>query len=200
MGHATLRKTKISLSIQGKSRCPGTSLNVILRMKSQHEGALTPQCIIWKNKQVPNTTRQVACHPMNNSRGKRSSIPQPKTRHDSPVPNLQGPCDRSQKGRESMRFGPQLKMRPSSIAPKPVESREAPPKSTVSLTSQRHPEKLPEVTGTSRENPGVPATTRERTRDSPFNACGGQIPCRDSRAMPRSRSQLKWRFDCHGTT
>ena len=33
------------------------------------------------------------------------------------------------------------------------------PKSTVSLTSQRHPEKLPEVTGTSQGNPGFPAAT-----------------------------------------
>ena len=27
------------------------------------------------------------------SRGKRSSMPQPKTRPDSPVPSLQGPCN-----------------------------------------------------------------------------------------------------------
>ena len=31
------------------------------------------------------------------SRGKRSSMPRPKTRPDSPVPSLQGPCDRSLK-------------------------------------------------------------------------------------------------------
>ena len=31
------------------------------------------------------------------SRGKRSSMPQSKTRPDSPVPSLQGPCDRSLK-------------------------------------------------------------------------------------------------------
>ena len=37
----------------------------------------------------------------------------------------------------------------------PVEFREAPPYSTVTLTSQRHAEKLPEVTGTSRWNPGA---------------------------------------------
>ena len=35
---------------------------------------------------------------------------------------------------------PQLVMRSSSIAPNPVEFREAPPNSTVPLTSQRHPE------------------------------------------------------------
>ena len=31
---------------------------------------------------------------------KRSSMPQPKTRPDSPVPSLQGPCDRSLKSEE----------------------------------------------------------------------------------------------------
>ena len=38
--------------------------------------------------------------------------------------------------------------------------------STVSLTSQRHPENLPEVTGTSRGNPGILAKT-ERDLESP---------------------------------
>ena len=66
-------------------------------------------------------------------------------------------------------FQTQLEMRPSSIAPTPVESREAPPNSTVSLTSHRHHEKLPEVTVTSGGNPGFPAATQERPRDSPFN-------------------------------
>ena len=41
-------------------------------------------------------------------------------------------------------------------------SREAPPNTTVSLNSQRLPEKLPEVTGTSRGNPEFPEVTRER--------------------------------------
>ena len=56
------------------------------------------------------------------------------------------------------------------IAPNPVESREAPPKSTVFLTSQKHTEKLPEVTGTSRGNTGFPAATSERPRESLFKA------------------------------
>ena len=37
----------------------------------------------------------------------------------------------------------QLESRPSSTAPNPVEFGAAPPNCTVSLTSQRHPEKLP---------------------------------------------------------
>ena len=40
---------------------------------------------------------------------------------------------------------------------------------TVSLTSQRHPEKLPEVTSTIRVNPGFIAATIERTQESFFN-------------------------------
>ena len=77
--------------------------------------------------------------------------------------------------RGTLRFPPQLEMRPSSIIPNPVESREAPPNSRVFLTFHRHPEKLPEVTVTSRGNTGFPAAPRERPRDSPFNASGGPI-------------------------
>ena len=48
---------------------------------------------------------------------------------------------------------------PRSSCTKPSGVPRAPPKSTVCLTSQRHPEKLPEVTGTSRGNPVFPAAT-----------------------------------------
>ena len=51
---------------------------------------------------------------------KRSSIPPHKTRPDSPVPTLQGPCDLSQKWRGNLRFLPQPEMRPSSIKTNPV--------------------------------------------------------------------------------
>ena len=85
----------------------------------------------WSRKkpQVPNTARQAASLPGDISRGRRSSMTQPKTRPDSPVPSLQGPCDRSLKS-GTQRFLPQLEMRPSSNAPSPVESREAPPTSS----------------------------------------------------------------------
>ena len=63
-----------------------------------------------------------------------------------------------------------LKMMPFSISPNPVEFREVTPNSTVSLSSQRHNEKLPEVTGTSRGNPGFSAVTRERPREC-FKMC-----------------------------
>ena len=138
-------------------------------MKAQHEGALTP-CIVQKNPQVLHTARQVECHPVNNSIGKQSSFPPHKTRPDSPVPTLQGPCHPSQKWRGTLTLLPQSEIRSSSIAPVPVMSREAPLNSTVSLTSQRNPAKLPEVMGTSRGNPGFPATPRERPREFFFEA------------------------------
>ena len=49
-----------------------------------------------------------------------------KTRPDSPVPTLQGPCGRCQKWRGSLRFLPPIEMRPSFISSNLVESREAP--------------------------------------------------------------------------
>src|SRR5574340_5034 len=45
-----------------------------------------------------------------------------------------------------------------------------------SLASQSHHEKPPEVTCTSRGNPGFPSSTRERLRETLFNASRGQIP------------------------
>ena len=65
-----------------------------------------------------------------------------KTRHDSPVPTLQGPCSRSQNRRGSLRFLPPLEMRPSSIAPNPAESREA-------LPTPQHPSPLRVTMGSS---------------------------------------------------
>src|SRR5574337_510967 len=46
----------------------------------------------------------------------------------------------------------------------------------VSLGSQSHHEKPPEVTCTSRGNPGFPALTRERPRETFFNTSPGQSP------------------------
>ena len=137
---------------------------------------------------------------MNNSRGKWSSMPQHEMRPDSPVPTLQRPCNRSQKWIGTLRFPPQLEMRTSCIAPNPVKSREAPPNSTVSLASHRHPEKLPEVTGISRGNPGLPAATRKDLEIPSSMRLETRFPYRDSRAMPCSPSQLEWRLDFPCTT
>ncbi|MBR3327214.1 MAG: hypothetical protein IKG22_07820, partial [Atopobiaceae bacterium] len=47
--------------------------------------------IIGFDDNVTNIIEELA---LANEKGKRSSMPQPKTRPDSPVPSLQGPCDR----------------------------------------------------------------------------------------------------------
>ena len=70
--------------------------------------------------------------------------------------------------RGNLRFLPELEMRCSSIVPNPVESREAPPNSTVFLTSHRHPRKLPEVTFTSRGNTGFPCHNSRKTSRFPL--------------------------------
>ena len=112
---------------------------------------------------------------------------------------MQGPCDLSQKWRGTLRFLLQLEMSPSYIPPNAEESREAPPNCTVSLTSQRHSEKLPEVAGTSQGNPGFYAVTRERPRESLFNASWGAIPLpwlESNDALPlatRIETWLPWR-------
>ena len=170
VGCATCRKTPISRSAIDKILMPGHLFEGNpVDEGTTRRGTDTPVHRPQK-LQVPHTTRHVACHPMNNSRGKWSSITPHKTRSDSPVSTLQGPCDPSQKWRGTLTLLPQSEIRSSSIAPVSVKSREAPLNSTVSLTSQRHPAKLPEVTGTSRGNPGFPATPQERTRELFFKA------------------------------
>ena len=61
---------------------------------------------VRKNPQVPHTAQQVACHSVNNSKGKQRSIPPRKTRRDSLVRTRQVLCDPSQKWRaDSMDMG-----------------------------------------------------------------------------------------------
>ena len=52
-------------------------------MKALHEGALATLFIVRKTPQVPHSAQQVACHSVNNSKGKGKSIPPQKTRRDS---------------------------------------------------------------------------------------------------------------------
>src|SRR5574337_1426219 len=78
-------------------------------------------------------------------------------------------------------------------------SSERPLPPPVSLPSQSHHEKPPEVTCTSRGNPGFPASTRERPRKTFFNTSRGQIPlpCLESNdalpLAPRMETRLPWR-------
>src|SRR5574339_405270 len=78
-------------------------------------------------------------------------------------------------------------------------SAERPLPPPVSLTSQSHHEKPPEVTCTSRGNPGFPASTRESPRETFFNTSRGQIPLPwlgSNDALPlatRMETRLPWR-------
>ena len=78
-------------------------------------------------------------------------------------------------------------------------SAERPLPPPVSLTSQSHHEKPPEVTCTSPGNPGFPASTRERPRETFFNTSRGQIPLPwlgSNDALPlatRMETRLPWR-------
>src|SRR5574340_1615069 len=96
VGGSTFRRTPISRCPLEKNPMPGhlSELHPVneVNTKGQFFGAS-----FGKKTQVPNTARQAASLPGDISRGKRSSMPQPKTRPDSPVPSLQGPCDRSLK-------------------------------------------------------------------------------------------------------
>ena len=198
VGGAACQKTPIPWSALDKNPMAEPNSKAILWNKAQHEGAVTPRCIVQKNPQVPHTNRQVACHPMNNARVKRSSIPPHKTRPDSPVPTLQGPCGRSPKRRGSLRCLPPLEVRPSSVAPDPAESRGAPP-------PPQDPSPLRGTPGSSLRSPaegegheGFPPPP-DRDLESPSSTrLEALVPSRDSRARTRSPSPRAWRPDFPG--
>ena len=122
-----------------------------------------------------------------------------KTRHDSPVPTLQGPCSRSPKRRGSLRFLPPLEMRPSSIAPNPAESREA-------LPTTQHPSPLRGTVGSSLRSPaevegneGFPPQP-EKDLESPSSTPLEDLAVsHDSRVMTSSSSPCAWRHEFPGT-
>ena len=131
------------------------------RINSQHEGSSDAPVANPKRATSPkfNSPGDLKC--FDKSRGKQSSMPPHRLRPDSLFETAYTARDPRQNRRVTQRFPPQLEMRPSSCAPKPVESRGSPPNSTVFLTSHRHHEKLLEATVTSRGNPGFPGTTQE---------------------------------------
>ena len=98
-----------------RTRCLDTSSKATLWMKAQHKGALT---LVHRPEKPAGSTYSSTSglSPLKNSRGKWGFIPLHKTRPDSPVPTLQGPCYRSQKWRGTLRYLPQLEMRPSSAS------------------------------------------------------------------------------------
>src|SRR5574340_576587 len=71
----------------------------------------------------------------------------------------------------------------------------------VSLASQSHHEKPPEVTCTSRGNPGFPASTRERPRETFFNTSRRQSPLPwlgSNDALPLA-TRMETRLPCRPT-
>ena len=76
-----------------------------------------------------------------------------KTRPDSPVPTLEGPCGRSRKWRGSLRFLPPLKMRPSSISQNPAGCQEVTP-------TLQYPSPLRGTLGSSLRSPAESRETR----------------------------------------
>ena len=99
VGGSTFRRTPISRSPLDKNPMPG-HLSELQPVNAVNTKGQFFRASFGKKPQVPKTARQAASLPGDISRGRRSSMPQPKTRPDSPVPSLQGPCDRSLKSEE----------------------------------------------------------------------------------------------------
>ena len=99
---------------QERSRCPGTSSNVTLKMKLQNEWALTPQLQHLETAPGSKYNSTSGLSPPEQLERPAEFQPHLKTRPDSPVPTLQRPCNRSQKCRETLRFPPHFEMRPYS--------------------------------------------------------------------------------------
>src|SRR5574337_49717 len=85
-GGSTFRRTPISRSPLDKNPMPG-HLSELHPVNAVNTKGQFLRASFGKKPQVPNTARQAASLPGDISRGKRSSMPQPKTRPDSPVPD-----------------------------------------------------------------------------------------------------------------
>ena len=96
VGGSTFRRTPISRFPLDKNPMAG-HLSELHPVNEVNTKGQFFRASFGKKRQVPKTARQAASLPGDISRGKRSSMPQPKTRPDSPVPSLQRPCDRSLK-------------------------------------------------------------------------------------------------------
>ena len=146
MGCATCRTTPISQSALDKNPMPGHLFegNPVGEVTIRR-GTDTP--VRRPEKPAVSTHSSTRCvrHPEQFER--QAEFPSSdKTRPDSPVPTLQGPCGWSQKRRGSLSFLSPLEMRPSSIAPSPAESREAPP-------TPQHPSPIRGTMGSSLRSP-----------------------------------------------
>ena len=88
-GGATCRKTTISRSALDKNAMPRHLFEDSVDEGTTRRGTDNP--VHHPEKTTGYTYSSTsACHPVNNSRGKRRSIPAHKTRPDSPLPTMQG--------------------------------------------------------------------------------------------------------------
>src|SRR5574337_816037 len=149
-------------------------------------------------RRIPNTARQAASLPGDISRGKRSSMPQPKTRPDSPVPSLQGTLRSESEIRGTLRFLPQLEMRPSSNAPNPVDFPRGPSHLQfpwLLRATMRSPLRSPAQVEGTQGFLRQPEKDLERPSSTRLDA---RFPYHGSGAMTLSPSPLAWRPDFPG--
>ena len=129
-GGATCRKTAISRSALDKNAMPRHLFEDSVDEGTTRRGTDTP--VHRPEKPTGSTHSSTRGLSPRAQLERQAEFHSPhRTRPDSPVPNLLGPCNPNQKWRGTLRFLPQLEMRPSSIAPKPLESREVPPTHSV---------------------------------------------------------------------
>ena len=134
---------------------------------------------------------------MNNSRGKRSSIPQ-KRRSLTLLSQLCRHPDVGVRNRRSLRFLPPLEMSPSSIATNPAESREAPP-------TPQYPSTLRDTLGSSLKSPAevegndfFPPQPEKYLESPSSTRLEALVPSHYSRATTRSSSLRAGRPDFPG--
>ena len=198
VGCATCRTTPISQSALDKNPMPGHLFegNPVGEVTIRR-GTDTP--VRRPEKPAVSTHSSTRCvrHPEQFER--QAEFPSSdKTRPDSPVPTLQGPCGRSPKRRGSLRFLPPLEVRPSSVAPDPAESRGAPP-------PPQDPSPLRGTLGSSLRSPaegegheGFPPPPDKDLESPSSTRLEALVPSRDSRARTRSPSPRAWRPDFPG--
>ena len=98
-GGATCRKTAISRSALDKNAMPRHLFEDSVDEGTTRRGTDTPVHRPEKTAGYSYSSTS-SCHPVNNSRGKRRSIPAHKTRPDSPLPTMQGAAIRIRNGEE----------------------------------------------------------------------------------------------------
>ena len=150
------------------------------RINSQHEGSSDAPVANPKRATSPkfNSPGDLKC--FDKSRGKQSSMPPHTLRPDSLFEMAYTARDPRQNRRVTQRFPPQLEMRPSSCAPKPVESRGSPPNSTVFLTSHRHNEKLQRSPSQVEGTQGFLPQLKKDLEIPPSRRLVARLSCRDS--------------------